>query len=106
ALTLPGTQKDVPPTAPLQHAFGDEIVFVLVAVLGQVGPVRIPLKVRLDLVGHIDQIGVDGQVVGAAVVPDGPDAFGLGLNGVHDANGVRHPNKGGLPIHAFQNSFD
>ena len=81
ALALPGAQEDVAPATPLQHALGDEIVLVLVAVAGQVGPVGVPLEVGLDLIGYVDQIGVDGQVVGAVVCTGWADALGLGLDG-------------------------
>ena len=60
----------------------------------------------LDLVGDMDQIGIDGQVVGVLVVTDRADALRFRLDGVHDANGVRYPEESGLPINAFQDSLD
>ena len=80
-------------------------MLVLVAVVAQIRPVQIPLKVRLDLVGDIDQIGVDREIGAAIVIPDRPDALGFGLDGIHDTDCVRHPDECRFPIHAFQNSL-
>ena len=104
ALALPGAQEDIPPAAPLDHAPGDVVVLVFIAVARQLRPVVVPLKVGPHLVADMFQIGVVSQVI-PTVVFNGADALDFGLNGLQDPDGVDVPEEGGFPVHRGQNAL-
>ena len=58
-LTFPGAKKHIAPSAALKHPFSHPKVLVLIAVVFQICPVLIPLKMGLHLVFNIGQIGID-----------------------------------------------
>ena len=98
ALALSSTQKDIPPAALFNHTPGNAVMLVLVAVTCQLRPIVIPLKVSPHLVADVLEVGIVGQLV-AAMIFDGPNAFDLCLNGLHDPDCINVPDNGGLPVY-------
>src|SRR5690606_31252068 len=61
ALAVANSEKDVLPAAFLQHSFGNGVVLAIDSVLFQSRPVLVPFEMRLYLVFHIAQEGINSQ---------------------------------------------
>src|SRR5439155_7178862 len=49
-LAITSTEENILPPAAFQHALGDNVMLCLVAVIRQLWPMRIPLKMRFHLI--------------------------------------------------------
>ena len=98
ALTFPGAQKNVTPSALFNHPAGNAVMFVLIPVAAQLRAVVVPVEAGPHLIPTAFQIGVVRQIVAAAVF-DGADTFHLGLDRVHDPYVQDPPDEGGLPVY-------
>jgi len=76
------------------------------AVPRQFRPMLVPDKTRLNLVLHVGQVGIDGQIIAACCGPDGFGALGLGAKRPQHAHLLDDPDEGRLPIDGFGNALE